>query len=130
VRVADVSTLPWFFRAAWRSLAVQPDEPERPPRPDLEDLRRTQWNDRFEALMRNRLVMGAFRYGTFQEQGACRHYNPAAIQRHLAAYVETGNAEHLVDIANLALVEFTAPSHQRFHFLSLDDGDHHSRRVD
>jgi hypothetical protein len=74
--------------------------------------------------------MGAFRYGTFEEQCyRVRHNNPKSISQHLTQYVATGNAEHLVDIANLALVEFTAPSHPGFHFAPIDDGDHHADPV-
>ena len=57
-----------------------------------------------------------------------RHDNPGAMVRHLLDYIRTGNAEHLVDIANLALVEFTAPSHHAFHWSPADDG-HHAERM-
>jgi hypothetical protein len=122
-------TLDWFFRQAWRRVAGLPEESSPSARPSLECLRRTQWNERFEQLMRNRLVMGAFRYGTFAEQGQTRHANVPSIQQHLEAYQESGNAEHLVDIANLALVEFTLPSHPQSHFTAIDDGNHHAERI-
>lgn len=119
----------WFFRQAWRWACDLPEEKPRAPTPDLETLRRTQWSDDFERLMRNRLLMGAFRYGTFEEQSAGRVYNNAAsIERHTAAYIATGNAEHLVDIANLALCEFVNPFHANYHFQAIDDGDHHAER--
>jgi hypothetical protein len=38
------------------------------PLPDLEQLRRTEWNPEFEKLMRNRLLMGAMRYGEFRHK--------------------------------------------------------------
>jgi len=122
-------TLDWFFRQAWRQSAGLPEESPHPPRPSLDVLRQSQWCAEFETLMRNRLLMGAFRYGTFDEQVTTRHDNPASMEKHLAAYRETGNAEHLVDIANLALVEFRLPSHPGFHFESIDDGGHHAERI-
>jgi len=122
-------TIDWFFRQAWRWVADMPEESPKAMRPPLELLRASQWNRDFEQLMRNRLVMGAFRYGTFAEQTAVRHDNARSMRTHLDAYTDTGNAEHLVDIANLALVEFTLPSHSHFHFRSIDDGQHHARRV-
>jgi hypothetical protein len=125
-----MQTIDYFFRQAWRSIAGLPAEQPKPLRPDLPTLRASQWNRRFERLMRNRLVMGAFRYGTFAEQGRTRYNNPDGIVRHLQAYRETGNAEHLVDIANLALVEFTLPSHQEYHWEAIDDGDHHTKRIE
>jgi hypothetical protein len=121
--------LEWFFRQAWRRLAGLPQETLKPPPPSLDALRRTQWNEAFEELMRNRLLMGAFRYGTFSEQRHRRHDNAGSMEKHLTAYRETGNAEHLVDIANLALVEFTLPAHPNFHWQSLDDGDHHATEI-
>jgi hypothetical protein len=124
-----VQTLSDFFHRAWRLACGLPDEPDRTLRPDLPELRRTQWNDEFEELMRARLVMGAFRYGMFSEQTEIRHDNPNSIHDHLVAYVMSGNGEHLVDIANLALVEFTLPSHPKFHFQAIDDGNHHAERV-
>lgn len=122
-------TLDWFFRQAWRRSAGLPEESPWPRRPALEQLRSGQWNDEFETLMRARLVMGAFRYGTFEEQKHSRRDNVPSILKHAVLYQETGNAEHLVDVANLALVEFTRPSHPDFHFESIDDGDHHTTLV-
>ena len=124
-----MNTLADFFQRAWRLAAELPEQAERLRRPSLEGLRQTQWSDEFEGLMRNRLVMGAFRYGTFLEQKYRRHDNPASILQHCEQYQKTGNAEHLVDIANLALVEFVLPSHPYFHFDSIDDGNHHSRCI-
>jgi len=74
--------LDWFFRQAWRQLAGLSEEPPRPQRPPLDALRQSQWNTEFETLMRNRLVMGAFRYGTFSEQDDIRHDNLASIDKH------------------------------------------------
>jgi hypothetical protein len=116
----------WFLRQAWRRSAGLPEEREPTPRPDLPALQQSQWSSEFESLMRHRLLMGAFRYGTFDEQKHARRNNPEGIERHLREYLETGNAEHLVDIANLALVEFVRPSHKNFHFKSIDDGQHHT----
>lgn len=121
--------LGWFFRQAWRWTAGLPEEEPRQLRPALKVLQASQWNALFESLMRNRLVMGAFRYGMFSEQGKVRHDNTKSIQSHLDAYRATGNGEHLVDIANLSLVEYTLPSHPAFHFEAIDDGEHHARRI-
>ena len=69
--------------------------------------------DQFERYMRNRLLMGAFRYGTFLEQRGqgLRHDNIPSALRRLRKYWASaeGNQELLVDAANLCLVEFVAP---------------------
>lgn len=78
-------------------------------------------NDRLhlaETYMRNRLLMGAFRYGSFQEQRGRgrRHDNIPSALRRLRRYrtEKKGNLERLIDAANLCLVEFVAPgSHPR-----------------
>lgn len=76
--------------------------------PTVDELYRMQWNAEFEKLMRNRLAMGALRYGFLSEQiGRCKTDNITQIQMRLDNYVKTKNAECLIDIANFALVEFT-----------------------
>ena len=94
---------------------------------DLEALKRTQWSVEFERLMRNRLLMGAYRYGDFasQKHDGKAHRNVESIIKRAKRYLADGNQEHLVDIANLAMVEFIAPgSHPSPHWGPTDDGDH------
>ena len=90
------------------------------------DLAESEWSDRFETLMRNRLIMGAYRYGTMREQEAKAEYNYAKeADRRMKIYLETGNTEYLVDAANLCLLEFEIGSkHPNKHFESVDDGTH------
>jgi hypothetical protein len=94
----------------------------------LEEIYRTQWSERFETLMRNRVAMGYFRYGSnrSRERRLLLPYdNVGAAKKKLQAYLETGNQEHLVDAANLCMVEFMSPTcHPAPHFASIDDGDH------
>jgi hypothetical protein len=98
--------------------------------PSLEELKQSEWCAEFEQLMRNRLVMGAFRYDTFE---AKRTVNKGkwdvvpSIRSRLDKYVKTGNMEHLVDIANLCMVEFVSQAHPHAHFASIDDGEHVGR---
>ena len=93
----------------------------------LEQLRTTEWCPKFEALMRNRLLMGRFRYGAMNEPGKGDYDCLKSIETRLRRYRETGNDEHLVDIANLALVEFVCGKHPRKHFEASDDGEHCER---
>lgn len=102
--------------------------PESNYNPYLE-LVETQWSNKFEKLMRNRLVMGALRYPNGITIG---NYIPkssnydlvGSIEVRLNLYKETGNSEYLVDIANYAMLEFVNESHPDFHFKSIDDGVH------
>lgn len=93
--------------------------------PSLDTLLESQWSPRFETLMRNRLLMGAFRYELFEEKQNDFNYDCAAeavvrIQR----FKDTGNTEHLVDAANMCLIEFEFSNHPNKHFASIDDGEH------
>ncbi len=93
--------------------------------PSLGQLRAGQWSERFERLRLNRMVMGAFRYGLLDEQRRISVYDNigSAIER-LEAYRKTGNQEHLVDAANLCMIEFETGRHPSQHFRSVDDGIH------
>ena len=90
----------------------------------------TQWSWRFEKLMRARLVMGYYRYGglTSPTRRATPHDNVGSAIRRLQTYYSTGNQEHLIDAANLCMVEFMVPScHPAPHWSSTDDGQHTRR---
>lgn len=91
------------------------------PMPEPGSLRETEWCPEFEQLMRNRLLMGAFRYGTFAEKDL-RDYAYFSYLKHKAdLYQRTGNLEMLVDVANLALLEYRRPSHPQAHWAALDN---------
>lgn len=90
-----------------------------------ESIKRTEWSDEFERLMRNRLIMGALRYGVMGDKP-----RKGATQKHieyiaskLDYYQATGNQEALVDIANLCLVEFRIGDHPLRHFHAIDRSD-------
>lgn len=94
-----------FLTELWYDLAGA----ELPPAvrvPDFETLRRTQWVPEFEQLMRNRLIMGAFRYGLIEKQDWTKHDLIAYTKNRISEYEKTDNLEMLVDAANLLLLEF------------------------
>lgn len=90
----------------------------------LDDLRRSEWSPEFERLMRNRLVMGAMRYGLLNDPDKEPWNRAAGIWKRLNEYRATGNTECLVDIANLALLEFEEGQHPQKHFAAAGDGNH------
>lgn len=91
---------------------------------DVDALRKSEWSNEFEQLMRNRLVMGAIRYGKIGAPGKPTYDRVASMQKRLAKYTETGNKEFLVDVANLCLLEFVECAHPNAHFSAIDDGEH------
>ena len=82
----------------------------------------TEWSERFEQLMRNRLIMGAIRYNLLsapRPKGITKVHMDI-IDKRLEIYKKTGNTEMLVDIANICLVEFEVGDHPRKHFKVLE----------
>jgi len=92
--------------------------------PSLDELKHTEWSPKFEELMRNRLIMGAIRYGRLNAKGKPQYDRIASIFRRLSLYQETGNKEILVDIANICLCEFEECDHPNQHFYSGDSEEH------
>ena len=90
----------------------------------FQELSETEWSKKFEQLMRNRLVLGALRYGRLNIKPKPHYNRIEAIQKRLEIYKQTGNTEMLVDIANLALCEFEEGFHLKNSFQSVDDGEH------
>ena len=110
-----------FLKEAWENLAnIQKDNSIVP---DLWILLRTEWSYLFESLMRNRLIQGAFRYGLLHSLDKPQYDRVSSMERRLKLYKETGNTELLVDITNLALMEFEEGIHPNKHF-KVETGEH------
>lgn len=94
--------------------------------PPLDDLRKTEWSDEFETLMRNRLLMGAFRYGLMKDKidGSRSWAMLQSMRSRLTKYEATHNLEMLVDVANLCLLEYLMGKAKGFTMLAVDDGEH------
>jgi len=105
---------------------------EGPRVPDLPGLREIRWVPEFERLMRNRLMMGAFRYECedLRESPVALFDNLPSIRHHLDAYEATGDLEHLVDAANLCMLEFRLSRHPSRHMGRGGDNGHHTERID
>lgn len=89
----------------------------------IEELKETQVSHRFISLMTNRMVFGTFRYGKWQHKKV-KYDRIGSIKKRLTLFEKTGNIELLVDIANLAMIEFEVTDHPKAHFKSIDDGEH------
>ena len=117
-----------FLIDLWRDLAGLPPVKPVPVLPSLSELRKSEWSPKFETLMRNRLIMGAIRYGLLHDKEKKRYDRIQSIQKRLDLYKVDGNLEHLVDSANLCLMEFEEGNHPKKHFKAIDDG-HHTKEV-
>lgn len=110
----------WYEKNRWRLSKGKPETVNCL----LEELEDTQWSKEFEKLMRNRLILGALRYGKIHATGKPMYDRTAAIQKRLDLYYVKGNKEYLVDIANLCLLEFEECHHPFANFTPVDDGEH------
>lgn len=95
--------------------------------PDLDELLETEWPTSirdFIQQMRNRMLMGSFRYGRDADPKKWRYNLLAGMRKKFLAYEETGNIEHLIDLANYCHMEFRRPSRLLAHFHAEDDHAH------
>jgi hypothetical protein len=110
----------FFLKNLWRWAAGLPELTERTTQFD-QSFWETEWSPAFERLMRNRLIMGALRYGRLKAPGKPQYDRLKSIVDRVGKYRESGNLEYLVDIANLALLEFEEGVHPKKHFAAIDD---------
>lgn len=98
---------------------------------EVEKLYQSEWSTQFEELQRNRLVMGAFRHGTVADNIRLnRQYDRVgSIQHRLKEYIRDGCLEHLVDIANLAQLEFVHKRARGVPFTLVLNGTHHAEEL-
>ncbi len=115
-----------------RTRLLQAAGVEKPPVPftatiSLAEMERLQWGEEWQrilGLMKNRMIMGGYRYGHTPLQKPREFDNIADIRRRLDKYEANGNMEHLIDAANITIIECLKGSHPNFHFESIDDGEH------
>ena len=120
-----------FINDLWCDLANKPEKsPLHKPLkkiPSLEKLRISEWCPEFETLMRNRLIMGAFRYGLIAEQDFSKYDIVSEIYRRIKRYTDSNNLETLVDASNMLMLEFIKARRKGKILEPIDDGEHHKR---
>ena len=57
--------------------------PKPPPKHRLEDLAKSEWSAQFETYMRNRLIMGALRYGLMKDKNKPKYDRIKSIEKRL-----------------------------------------------
>lgn len=78
------------------------------------NMRLKQWSYKFVDLMKNRVLMGFFRYGFVQDARLCDWLKFAKLK--IQKYENTGNQEYLIDAANYLMFEFQFPSRYDVYF--------------
>lgn len=87
---------------------------------DYMQLKKSEWSEEFEKLMKNRLLVGALRYGKLNTDKP-KYNRMESIKKRITVYQKTKNKEILVDVANLCLLEFEEGEGI---FKALDDSEH------
>jgi hypothetical protein len=94
---------------------------------DINVLRGSEWSEEYEKLRRNRMVMGAFRYGPIKNQEMEAYDYIRDCRRRLRLYEETLNLEHLVDCGNLLMLEYIKGKKDGLELIPIDDGTHNKK---
>lgn len=113
-----------YLSNLWRWKCGLPEVGQKDLKLDYNQLRESEWSKEFENLMRNRLVLGAIRYGKIGDKNKPTYDRVGSIYSRLDKYLESGNREYLVDIANLAMLECLEGRHPKANFNPIDDGEH------
>lgn len=98
-----------YMENAWRRCGGVIEKPIITGLPSPEEMWKTQWDDEFEGLMRQRLIQGSFRYGLLNSEDQKKH-DPISVARYgivrLAQFIVSRDIELLVDVANFCLIAF------------------------
>lgn len=83
---------------------------------DIAAILRRDFSDEFVAKMKMSIVQAHFRYGWVSDSYPEISDAMASAQQRLDLYMQTGNADYLVDVANFVMIEFSHPKHPNAHF--------------
>lgn len=103
----------WLWKCGFSEMNIDKE--------DYMQLKKTEWSKEFEVLMKNRLLVGALRYGKLNANNKPKYDRMESIKKRITVYQKTKNKEVLVDIANLCLLEFEEGEGT---FKALDDSEH------
>jgi hypothetical protein len=79
-------------------------------------------SSKFITGMLNRMGMSRFKYGAVKDtKGKIDHV--ASMKERLARYEEDGNAEWLMDVANMCMIEYMVGNHPKHHFRATDSDE-------
>lgn len=74
---------------------------------DLTQIKQENVDDTFIEHMTNAMIMSAFKYGKVNEYASNAALDK--MQQELSMFIEDGNTEHMVNIANYAMIRYMFP---------------------
>lgn len=81
-----------------------------------EEILKRNFSEDFIRKMKNRIVVSHYKYGWMEHTYPELADAIASLEERLSLYKKTGNKEHLVDVANFAMIEYMFPRHPDAHF--------------
>jgi hypothetical protein len=81
------------------------------------------WSSDFVAQMQNRIIVSHHKYGWCSDTYPELAQAVKSIKTRVDKYLETGNTEWLIDVANFAMIEYKHPSHPNAHFRGTDSNE-------
>ena len=76
----------------------------------IEEILKMDYSEEFDTLRKNRMVVSHHKYGRCKDTYPELAQAYKCIEQRLQLYLETGNTEYLVDVANFAMIEFMHPA--------------------
>lgn len=83
----------------------------------------SEFNETFVEGMRKRMAVSYHKYGFMKDAAAAGVDQPASLVVRLQRYLDTGNTEWLMDVANMAMIEFSHPCHPEAHYRPTDSDE-------
>lgn len=81
------------------------------------------FSEDFVQKMRNRIVVSHYKYGWMRDSYPELADAIASLEERLELFKKTGNLEHLIDVANFAMIEYMYPKHANAHFRATDSNE-------
>lgn len=88
-----------------------------------EQILQRDFSEDFVQKMKNRIIVSHHKYGWVKDTYPELADAIAYLEERLALFKRTGNTEHLVDVANFAMIEFMYPRHPNAHFKGTDSDE-------
>src|SRR5687768_672875 len=81
---------------------------------------KSEFSDKFVQGMKNRMEVSFHKYGPIKDAYPNKVNAIESLRNRITKYIETGNTEFLIDVANFAMIEFMLPSLPNDHFTPKD----------
>lgn len=85
-----------------------------------DEVLRTEYSEDFDTKRKRAMVMSFYKYGVASKNYPDGVDAIASLRKQLEAYDADGNMDHLVDVANYAMLEYMFPRHKDAHYSPTD----------